>query len=289
MAAFRCPYLISFLLIDRSLSEPAPGLVSARRAAALQQIAQAKQSQDPSEVLALLRAAEKFFSGSRPQLTQQISNLEAEEAQFRQRLFKAAASASKPAQELEPEREPALPEPQPEPEAEPPEPATRSVEAQGQTDALMSFSPESKPKKRKQKPRKQHAVSWQVAEERRRAAELEEQKLEEVLREGYGLIPPAQLEEQQRKAAEAGARKQAKAQAQAAHRAELARLKRGAEAAEAKRLPVAGGGGFDAAAVAAAEEETAVMPTSTPEAAQNDKAIKAEPESKVEVEAEAAW
>ena len=147
------------------LSRHHPGLGSARRAAALQQIAQAKQSQDPSEVLALLRAAEKFFSGSRPQLTQQISNLEAEEAQFRQRLFKAAASASKPAQELEPEREPALPEPQPEPEAEPPEPATRSVEAQGQTDALMSFSPESKPKKRKQKPRKQHAVSWQVAEE----------------------------------------------------------------------------------------------------------------------------
>jgi hypothetical protein len=202
------------------LSELVPGLVSARRAAALQQIAQAKQSQDPSEVLVLLRAAEKFFSGSRPQLSQQIANLEAEEAQFRKRLSKAEANASKPAQELEPEREPERePEPQPEPEAEPPEPATRSVEAQGQTDALMNSSAEKKAKKRKQKPRKQHAVSWQVAEER----------------------------------------------------------------------PPAGGGSRDVvAATAAAEEETAVMPTSTPEATQNDKAkAAAEATAKVEAEAEA--
>jgi hypothetical protein len=146
-------------LIGRSLFEPAPGLGSPRRAAALQQIAHAKRSQDPSEVLELLRAAAKFFSGSRPQLSQQIANLEAEEAQFRQRLFKAEANASKSAPELEPEREPELPEPQPEPEAEPqPEPATRSAEAQGQTDALMNSRAEQKPKKRKQKQRKQNAL-----------------------------------------------------------------------------------------------------------------------------------
>ena len=135
-----------------------PGLISARRAAALRQIAQAKRSKDPSEVLALLRAAEKFFKGSRPQLTQQIANLEAEEAQLRQTSVNTEANVSKPAQELEREREPKLPEPQPEPEPEPPDPATRSVEAQGQTDALMSFSSEKKPKKRKQKQRKQKAL-----------------------------------------------------------------------------------------------------------------------------------
>ena len=111
------------------------------------------------EGLALLRAAEKFFDGSRPQLTQQIASLEAEEAQLRQASVNAEADASKPAPELEPEREPGLPEPQPpEPEAEPPEPATRSVEARGQTDALMSFGSEKKPKKRKQKQRKQNAL-----------------------------------------------------------------------------------------------------------------------------------
>ena len=96
-------------------------------------------------MLALLRAAEKFFDGSRPQLTQQIASLEAEEVQLRQTSVNAEANASKPAQELEPVREPALPEPQPPaPEAEPPEPATRSVEAQGQTDALMNSSSEKK-------------------------------------------------------------------------------------------------------------------------------------------------
>ena len=127
--------------------------------AALRQIAQAKQAQGLLEVLALLRAAEKFFDGSRPQLTQQIASLEAKEAQCRQMSVNEEANASKPAQELEPEHEPGLPEPQPpEPEAEPPEPATRSVEAQGQTDALMSFSSEKKPKKRKQKQRKQKAL-----------------------------------------------------------------------------------------------------------------------------------
>ena len=78
---------------------------------------------------------------------------------MRQTSVNAEANASKPAQELEPEREPGLPEPQPpEPEAEPPEPATRSIEAQGQTDALMSSSSEKKPKKRKQKQRKQSAL-----------------------------------------------------------------------------------------------------------------------------------
>jgi hypothetical protein len=135
---------------------------STRRAAALQQIAKAKELHNPSDVLPLLRAAEKFFDGSRPRLTQHIADLQAQV--LLQRVTKIGATASKP--ELEPVPEPDLdpePEPEPERESEPeskqplelelePEPlAPRSVEAQEQTDALMALNLEKKVKKRKQK------------------------------------------------------------------------------------------------------------------------------------------